>query len=371
MLSLASPPLTLLFEAATQLLVLIEVLDPGRWVTYRGATLAADEGRATRRGLSRTFGPTEAPKAHPSAPNESLVSYPGATFGLSAPSSGSLILSFGQCWANESTGKAETVTRVVVTANAASTANPFEAALTSTPLRPADTADRIAIDLREGKSALTVHFTPSRPPLELLLRATSAEDLRLDLGAPTRHFIREDERLRIHSATPFAEDPAYFASHFDLGIDFLLDGRTHRLLKVVLHSNLPGEALFGRYAKCSWSLTTASGQTIQCTDKVRSSAYARNSHLIFIKADKLLSTLSTAPVPSKSKTTSTPREAPLVLDRTADAPDGLAPGRTTGAFPPSQCQAVLTRAQSYMAFLASRSRRRKLAMSRRSGFSDL
>jgi hypothetical protein len=86
LLSTTSPPLRLLFEATTQLLMLIDLEDPGSWATYHGTSLAADEGKATRRSLSRIFGPAEAPRTHPSVATEALVGYPGATFGISTES---------------------------------------------------------------------------------------------------------------------------------------------------------------------------------------------------------------------------------------------------------------------------------------------
>lgn len=46
----------------------------------------------------------------------------------------------------------------------------------------------------------------------------------------------------------------YFLSYFNLGIDFLVDPIRHHVLKVILHSNIPGEVLFGRYSRCPWTL---------------------------------------------------------------------------------------------------------------------
>ena len=44
---------------------------------------------------------------------------------------------------------------------------------------------------------------------------------------------------------------------------------THRVRKIVLRSNLPGADLFGRYARCSWTMTTSTGSTVQWSDQVR------------------------------------------------------------------------------------------------------
>jgi hypothetical protein len=43
-------------------------------------------------------------------------------------------------------------------------------------------------------------------------------------------------------------------SYFNLGVDFLIDPITNVVVKIVLHSNIPGEVLFARYSRCPWSL---------------------------------------------------------------------------------------------------------------------
>ena len=63
-------------------------------------------------------------------------------------------------------------------------------------------------------------------------------------------------------------------SYFNLGVDFLIDPITHVVLKVVLHSNIPGEVLFARYSRCPWSLRSMQDDSdvAVSTDKVNISA---------------------------------------------------------------------------------------------------
>lgn len=45
-------------------------------------------------------------------------------------------------------------------------------------------------------------------------------------------------------------------SYPHLALTLLLDPTSHTLLKILLHSNLPGEINFGRTSKSIWSFTT-------------------------------------------------------------------------------------------------------------------
>lgn len=71
-------------------------------------------------------------------------------------------------------------------------------------------------------------------------------------------------------------DQPYFLNHFNLGIDFMMSGSTHRLLKVILHANTPGEVLFGRYEQCPWSMKFVNQEmTVQSSDPVREHLHIR------------------------------------------------------------------------------------------------
>ncbi|KAI6034351.1 hypothetical protein BKA83DRAFT_26282 [Pisolithus microcarpus] len=75
-------------------------------------------------------------------------------------------------------------------------------------------------------------FAPSSSPLHICLGKTTVQDLNLDLGPPSRVFYKED---------------GHFYNYFHHGIDFLISGQTHRVRKIILHSNV-------RYKRCPWEL---------------------------------------------------------------------------------------------------------------------
>jgi hypothetical protein len=83
---------------------------------------------------------------------------------------------------------------------------------------------------------------------------SSAEDIRAELGEPMLLYYKEDDRITIHAPTRSDNSPSndcqssYFIStnhshmtdfmnYFNHGIDFLMDGSSHILKKIILHSN--------------------------------------------------------------------------------------------------------------------------------------
>jgi phagosome assembly factor 1 len=47
----------------------------------------------------------------------------------------------------------------------------------------------------------------------------------------------------------------YFLNYFDLGVDFLINGTTHCVDKIVLHTNFITRPDFAHYFKCNFSIT--------------------------------------------------------------------------------------------------------------------
>lgn len=43
-----------------------------------------------------------------------------------------------------------------------------------------------------------------------------------------------------------------FQNYVQYGMDFLISGKSHKVIKIVLHSNLPGAIQFGRFERCPW-----------------------------------------------------------------------------------------------------------------------
>jgi len=140
-------------------------------------------------------------------------------------------------------------------------------------------------------------------PIELVLRKTTPQDVICELGAPQSMHWKEDDRLSIHSQSPsnVSSKGALFYSYFALGFDLMFsgpsdpsnsennedgeDGDTDSdeekenpvLLKVVLHNNVPGSALFGRYGRCCWVIGNGGEEKAGFDKKVGLSKLLRSS----------------------------------------------------------------------------------------------
>ena len=87
----------------------------------------------------------------------------------------------------------------------------------------------------------------------------TAQYVLAELGPPASVFEKVEDKMKIHRAskerskTPgVAQD--YFFNYFAMGIDVLIDGLSHTVKKIVLHSNVPGQNGFNEYARCHYSL---------------------------------------------------------------------------------------------------------------------
>ncbi|CAE6494399.1 unnamed protein product [Rhizoctonia solani] len=116
---------------------------------------------------------------------------------------------------------------------------------------------RAVIQIHDG--IYLYFFTPDSddPPIHIRLGVTTAEDLTCDLGPPVLTHYKEDDRMSIH-ATGQDDEESYFYNYFQHGLDFLISGKTHRVRKIIVHSNVPGSPLFQRYKRCPWEFSLGS-----------------------------------------------------------------------------------------------------------------
>lgn len=96
---------------------------------------------------------------------------------------------------------------------------------------------------------------------------TSVQDCLSDIGPPQKVSVKRTDQMRIHSAWQNNDDERlsensesmaacrdYFLNYFKLGFDLLFDGNTHRVKKIILHTNFPGRANFNCYRKCNFRI---------------------------------------------------------------------------------------------------------------------
>ncbi|KAJ6628722.1 hypothetical protein B0H10DRAFT_1988979 [Mycena sp. CBHHK59/15] len=213
--------------------------DPPVTLRYKDVVLSSPEDVLSRVFVSRTFGPT-----YPSGDD---LRYPGVWFSFEEDGMGDGLKGI------QSEDKMQEVKRVVVSQKEPE--GDGRDALGEVAECAAMDGDisRAVVKVHEG---VTLYFHPSTAkPVHIRIGETTAQDLTIDLGPPVRVHYKDDERMTIHSTARTVEysEPSYFYNYFQHGLDFLLSP-SHIVLKIILHSNIPGSPLFQRYKRCNWEI---------------------------------------------------------------------------------------------------------------------
>lgn len=244
------PHLDLLFSGKQQRLhtIVLRKLrlgDPPVTLRYKDIVLSSPEDALKRVFVSRTFGPT-----YP-CPGDDLTAdlrYPGVWFSFEEDGMGDGLKGI------QAEDRMQEVKRVIVSQKELDGED--RDALGELVECAAMNGDisRAIVKVHEG---ITLYFHPSSTtkPVNIRVGETTAQDLILDLGPPIRVHHKEDERMTIHSTSCSGgnAEPAYFYNYFQHGLDFLLSP-THVVIKIILHSNIPGSPLFQRYKRCNWEI---------------------------------------------------------------------------------------------------------------------
>ncbi|KAA1466328.1 UPF0183-domain-containing protein [Dentipellis sp. KUC8613] len=238
------PHLDLLFSGHQQRLHTIAVRrlrDPNFPLTlrYKDRVLSDPDTELRRVGVNLAFGPTY--------PGNDLR-YPGVSFSFqdeALPDSSP----------QQAEDRMQQVKRVLISQTG------FDGGVRDA-LAEVDDCQAMHGDLSEAiakvHDGVLLRFYPNETePVHIRLGATTAQDLLCELGPPLRTFYKEDDRMSIHSRNPSEEEPAepsYFYNYFQYGLDFLISDVTHVVKKIILHTNVPGSALFQRYKRCPWQI---------------------------------------------------------------------------------------------------------------------
>ncbi|QRV72631.1 hypothetical protein RhiJN_00645 [Ceratobasidium sp. AG-Ba] len=249
------PHLDLLFTRHTQRLQTISLSlrrntnsHPPLVLTYKNEVVAGPDVALRRTDVQRIMGPTFKGEG---------MKYPGVwySFDEDTPIAGTT----GN-GANNTDGNTE-VKRVVVTQRENEDAgkdDPLDE-MALAPVMYGDVKKAVA-KVHDG---VYLHFySPDQKaePIYVQIGVTTAEDLTVELGPPVLTHYKEDDRMAIH-ATAKDDEESYFYNYFQYGIDFLISGKTHRVRKIILHTNVPGSPLFQRYKRCPWEITLGTKDT--------------------------------------------------------------------------------------------------------------
>ncbi|EMD40774.1 hypothetical protein CERSUDRAFT_111359 [Gelatoporia subvermispora B] len=240
------PHLDLLFSGYHQRLHTICIrkprdLNPPITLKYKEHVLSSPDEVLRRLGVNRTFGPTY--------PGDELR-YPGVSFGFDVDGRGEALKS-----SNHPEDRMQEVRRVVITQKSQEGERRDALDEVSECEAMAGEVERAVVKIHDG---ITLQFHPSSSTqIRIKLGISSAQDLICDLGPPLRIHYKEDDRMTIHARSLDREgdsDTDYFYNYLQYGVDFLIDGSTHLVKKIVLHTNIPGSPLFQRYKRCPWEI---------------------------------------------------------------------------------------------------------------------
>jgi len=88
----------------------------------------------------------------------------------------------------------------------------------------------------------------------------SEESVICALGSPSKIYFKSDDKMLIQKGTnsqnlrSSQDKPDFFFNYFTLGLDILFDFDTRRVIKFVLHTNIPGHFDFGIYNRAKFSI---------------------------------------------------------------------------------------------------------------------
>eukprot|EP00731_Ephydatia_muelleri_P023427 Em0015g1010a len=111
----------------------------------------------------------------------------------------------------------------------------------------------LKVDLMMDGKLRSGRLGDARPKIkERIVRfGDSPQAISLELGAPSKLFFKQEDKMRIHSPPPHPNKSSdYFFNYLTLGLDILFDATTHKAKKFILHTNYPGHYDFNIYHRC-------------------------------------------------------------------------------------------------------------------------
>lgn len=92
----------------------------------------------------------------------------------------------------------------------------------------------------------------------------TCQDVMSCLGSPCKVFYKSEDKMRIHSPYPYKLDQSnssdYFYNYFTLGLDILFDATSHKVKKIIIHTNFPGHYNFDMYNRCQFVINIERGR---------------------------------------------------------------------------------------------------------------
>uniref|UniRef100_A0A7S2TFT8 Uncharacterized protein n=1 Tax=Lotharella oceanica TaxID=641309 RepID=A0A7S2TFT8_9EUKA len=97
----------------------------------------------------------------------------------------------------------------------------------------------------------------------LLFQRHTLQHVMSSLGMPDQVYVKDTDSMRIHRSPlstkgkggfPLRGTRDYFLNYFKMGMDILICGTTHKVSKIILHTNMPATRNFNRYNRCNYQI---------------------------------------------------------------------------------------------------------------------
>lgn len=292
-LHLRNNGLVLYFDSSLQVLKEVVVHDLSRVrISYRGVICSSPKKKLTSARVHQLLGPTY-PGHFNKARDQYILDYPGLSFYFHVPAQ-STEHQLVQEEPLELPGtSAPACHRICVYIHRPHVSKDVVSPVGSdTSLETGFLSSVLSSCISRAKVIPTVGIyllarVRERPKLSVWIRLgiTTTQDVMADLGPPGKVFYKDNNKMDIHriqtnnsnnngtwsstvpvplSSSPVSQEERhpvllptdYFYNYFDQGIDILFDGYTHKVKKIILHTNIPSHFDFNVYRKCHFEFLT-------------------------------------------------------------------------------------------------------------------
>uniref|UniRef100_A0A7S3YXH7 Uncharacterized protein n=2 Tax=Lotharella globosa TaxID=91324 RepID=A0A7S3YXH7_9EUKA len=116
----------------------------------------------------------------------------------------------------------------------------------------------------------------------LLFQRHTLQHVMSILGMPDQVYVKDTDSMRIHRSPlstkgdkgcfPLQDSRDYFLNYFQMGMDVLICGTTHKVSKIILHTNMPATRNFNRYNRCNYQIMVNSEERAEINSGSKSPA---------------------------------------------------------------------------------------------------
>jgi len=233
------------FEPITQKLRTVEIYDvPKVVLSYSSSIFSALDKAPTLVNIYERFGPTH-PGEYDAARSMYYLHYPGLSFAFPIPKKyEKFYLNVDEIPPMEFPDTTTPLCTRLYLYFGSDMKSPPEL---PPPLQNSIYFEEVVVTISQG-----ITFSKRQHSLDF---NSTTQDVLSILGAPSRVFFKEEDKMKIHTTSYEGLGCAdYFYNYFSIGLDILFDIHTHVVKKLILHTNFPTHYEFNQYVKCNFKI---------------------------------------------------------------------------------------------------------------------